>query len=85
VYCSGRKIAGVLADAIIRGTKSIVYLGIGINVNNDPSKIEAISDSATSLSRETGREESLARFTALLIENLDREYDRAILGQKVWN
>jgi BirA family biotin operon repressor/biotin-[acetyl-CoA-carboxylase] ligase len=83
VYCNGKKIAGVLADAIIQGTKSIVYLGIGINVNNDPSKIEAISDSATSLSKETRHEESLTRFTVSLIENLDQRYDEAILGDKV--
>ena len=83
VYCNGRKIAGVLADAIIQGTKSVVYLGIGINVNNDTSKIDAISDTATSLWRETGREESLDKFAVSLIENLDREYDKAILGHKV--
>jgi BirA family transcriptional regulator, biotin operon repressor / biotin---[acetyl-CoA-carboxylase] ligase len=78
VYYNGRKIAGVLADAVIQGTKSIVYLGMGINVNNDPSEIESISESATSLSRETGHEESLTKFAMVLVENLDRCYDKAI-------
>ena len=83
VYCNGRKIAGVLADAVIQGAKSIVYLGIGININNDPSEIEAISETATSLSKETGRKENLARFAASLVENLDRGYDEAIRGNEV--
>ncbi len=83
VFCNGRKIAGVLADGVIQGTKSIVYLGMGMNVNNDPSEIGMISETATSLSRETGRKENLTKFAAMLIENLDREYDEDILGEKV--
>ena len=78
VYCSGKKIAGVLADASVNGSKSVVYLGIGINVNNDPSQIGEISTIATSAKLETGRTFDLIDFAASLIENLDSEYSSAI-------
>jgi BirA family transcriptional regulator, biotin operon repressor / biotin---[acetyl-CoA-carboxylase] ligase len=76
VYCGGKKIAGVLADAVIQETKSIMYLGMGINVNNDPVEIVEISKIATSLSREIGRKVDLVKFTASLIQNLDIRYNR---------
>jgi len=83
VYYNGRKIAGVLADAVIQGSESIVYLGIGVNINNDPTEIERISATATSLFKETGRKENLIKFAASLIENLDRKYDESIRGAKI--
>ena len=78
VYCGERKIAGVLAYADVQGTRSTVYLGMGVNVNNDPSVIGEISESATSLCNEIGHKVNLTIFTALLIEKLDREYDEFI-------
>lgn len=81
VYCNGRKIAGVLADGQIVGTSSIVYLGVGINLNNDPSSVVDISRIATSFRQETGRSVDLIEFTALFVENLDRAYDRVVSGK----
>jgi BirA family transcriptional regulator, biotin operon repressor / biotin---[acetyl-CoA-carboxylase] ligase len=83
VYCKGRKIAGVLGDAVIQGSGSILYLGIGVNINNDPTEVNTISGTATSLSKETGRKENLMKFAASLIGNLDRRYDETIRGVKV--
>jgi BirA family transcriptional regulator, biotin operon repressor / biotin---[acetyl-CoA-carboxylase] ligase len=76
VQYQGRKIAGVLADASVTGPSSIVYLGIGINVNNDPSEISEISETSTSFKLVTGSLLDLHEFVTTLIENLDFEYDR---------
>ncbi len=78
VYCGGRKIAGVLADASVTGSSSVVYLGVGINVNNDTSEIDRISETATSMRYETGSTLDLMEFAASLIASLDFEYARAI-------
>lgn len=78
VYCGARKIAGVLADATVTGEKSIVYLGIGINVNNDPTSIKEISDTATSMKIVTGRTFDLIELAADLLESLDLGYSRAL-------
>ena len=78
VFCHDKKIAGVLSDASVQGKRSIVCLGIGINVNNDPSITETISNIATSLAREIGMEVDLNRFTVSLLVNIDYIYDSAI-------
>jgi BirA family biotin operon repressor/biotin-[acetyl-CoA-carboxylase] ligase len=78
VYCSGKKIAGVLVDAAVQGNDSIAYLGIGINVNNDPSKNESISLIATSYYAETQRSLDLINFTFRLLENIDRKYSAVL-------
>jgi BirA family transcriptional regulator, biotin operon repressor / biotin---[acetyl-CoA-carboxylase] ligase len=80
VYCEGQKIAGVLADARVIGSRSIVYLGMGINVNNDPSEISTISQISTSFKLKTGHTLALLDFAADLLKNLDAEYDRGILS-----
>jgi BirA family transcriptional regulator, biotin operon repressor / biotin---[acetyl-CoA-carboxylase] ligase len=80
VYSEGRKIAGVLADAKVICSRSIVYLGMGINVNNDPSEISAISEISTSFKLETGHTIDLLIFAADLLKSLDIEYDRATLS-----
>ncbi|MDA4111308.1 MAG: biotin--[acetyl-CoA-carboxylase] ligase [Thaumarchaeota archaeon] len=78
VYFAGKKIAGVLSDARVQGDDSIDYVGIGINVNNNPAESEAISDIATSLANEIGKEVDLTRFTAALLANIDAAYSNAI-------
>jgi len=77
VYCNGKKIAGVLADANVKGSKSIVYLGVGINVNNDPTKIGEISQIATSIRLETEKTFDLTELAASFLQNLDNEYFQA--------
>lgn len=78
VYYKGRKISGVLADAQIVATISLVYLGVGINVNNDPSLVTDISKMATSFRIETGLSLDLIEFASSFVENLDQIYYRAI-------
>ena len=74
VYCKGKKIAGLLADGVIQGDSCKVYLGIGINVNNDVSVDDSVSKIATSVARELGREIDLTKFTVAFLKNLDEEY-----------
>jgi BirA family transcriptional regulator, biotin operon repressor / biotin---[acetyl-CoA-carboxylase] ligase len=82
VYCSGKKIAGVLVDAIIEGERSIAYLGVGINLNNDPRKNSLIGEIATSFVAETGQNVDLERFAFFFLVNLDSEYARSISSEK---
>lgn len=78
VCCDGKKIAGILADSIVQGDNAIVYLGIGINVNNDITLEPSISNIATSVSQELGRYADLAKFTVSSLKNLDEEYNGEI-------
>ncbi len=80
VYCSGRKIAGVLIDSTIKGEEIIAYAGIGVNVNNDISLSKMISDTATSVRKELGREVDLTQFTVDLLKNLDKTYSALVSG-----
>jgi BirA family biotin operon repressor/biotin-[acetyl-CoA-carboxylase] ligase len=82
VYFSRKKIAGVLVDAAVQGDESIAFLGIGINVNNDPSKNQSLSGIATSLYAEKRRMIDLNDFTFRLLVNIDGLYDDDILKQK---
>jgi BirA family biotin operon repressor/biotin-[acetyl-CoA-carboxylase] ligase len=82
VHCSGKKIAGVLVDAAVEANDSIAFLGIGINVNNDPSKNESISKIATSFYVETKRSLDLISFAFRLLANIDAAYYEAISKEK---
>jgi BirA family biotin operon repressor/biotin-[acetyl-CoA-carboxylase] ligase len=82
VYCSGKKIAGVLVDATVEGNNSVALLGIGINVNNDPYKNESISQIATSYFVETRRSLDLVTFAFRLLATIDAVYSGAISKEK---
>jgi len=74
VYYGGKKIAGLLADTIVQGNDSKIYLGVGIDVNNDISAVDSISQIATSVANIVGREIDLVEFTVSFVRNLDAEY-----------
>lgn len=72
ILLSGRKVAGILAEARERR----VVLGIGINVNVPESDLPTDVDlPATSLLVETGREVDRAELLVELLERLERAYD----------
>ena len=48
VLCNGRKIAGMLVDGQVKGTETLAYLGVGVNLNNHPTQHEEINRIATS-------------------------------------
>lgn len=56
VQIAGRKCAGVLIDTEMDGVRPLFALmGIGLNVNHDPSAAPELADIATSLAAHTGR------------------------------
>ena len=49
-----RKVSGMLIDSEVDGGSTIVFPGIGINVNGDPTQIPELADIATSLRLQLG-------------------------------
>ena len=75
VRIGGRKVAGILVETVVeRSEPSHAVVGIGLNVNLDPSRHEAISSTATSLRREAGREMERTQVLISLLERLDILY-----------
>lgn len=73
-----KKFAGILTEMSSEGNKvHHAVIGVGVNVNHESFPPE-LSDSATSLALEGGREYSRLEVAAALIRALDREY-RALL------
>ena len=85
VFCNGKKIAGLLADTVIQGNTFKVFLGIGVDVNNDFMEDASISRIATSVSRELGRPVDLLEFTISFLKKLDEEYSRELQSQESAN
>ena len=78
VVCNGKKIAGVLVDAILKGKSAIAYVGIGINVNNRISGDSEIATTATSYVNETDRKIPIEDLAIALISRLDENYDNLL-------
>ena len=72
VLVSGRKVAGVLAEA----SDGRVRLGIGVNANQTDGQLPAGTDTPpTSLRLETGSEVDRAPLLAAILEELEAAYD----------
>lgn len=78
VYCGEKKIAGILADSRLQGNESLVYLGIGININNDVAKNKLISEIATSIEKELDHQIDIVPFTMNLLSHIDSNYDMVL-------
>ena len=60
VLCSGRKVAGVLTETVLREGRSLALIGVGINANCSLHELPAaLQERATTLRRELGREVGL--------------------------
>jgi len=84
VLLNGRKVSGILTQSAFR--KRVVdwaIIGIGINVNFDPTKYEAISESATSLSNELGREVSQLDVIAQVLNEFEMCYLALCNGEPI--
>lgn len=76
IYVGSKKIAGVLAESVIRGSKlERIVAGIGINVNSTAEELQVIGKPATSLFCETGELQELESFAADYIARLSRMLD----------
>jgi BirA family biotin operon repressor/biotin-[acetyl-CoA-carboxylase] ligase len=75
ILVRGKKAGGILIEAGFSG-QSLDYavVGIGLNVNLDPTGIPEIVNSATSLSVELGRRVPRLELLRALLRSLEREY-----------
>lgn len=55
IWAAGRKLSGMLIDAELSASEGVAMVGIGINVNGDPTSIPELATIATSVRRELGR------------------------------
>lgn len=75
VYLSGRKISGILVEKV----DGFFIIGIGINVNN--TEFGQLSDKATSLTKESGKEYDTEKVALDIIEEFKRTYSRFMRGR----
>jgi BirA family biotin operon repressor/biotin-[acetyl-CoA-carboxylase] ligase len=75
VLLNGKKVCGILMENIFEGGElKAAIVGIGLNVRLDTSRFGAISATATSLSKELGREASPWEILPFLLKELERSY-----------
>lgn len=76
VLLGGKKVCGILAEAVIKGgvLKGIV-LGIGVNLNANQNDVSQIDRPATSLNLELGQNINKQEFMNKLIESFFKDYD----------
>jgi len=85
VLVGGRKVSGILIENILEGRNvKAAIVGIGINVELDPSSFSEISTIATSLSIESMRETSRWDTLCILLEVFDEIYQELNYGEPVY-
>jgi BirA family biotin operon repressor/biotin-[acetyl-CoA-carboxylase] ligase len=82
IMIRGRKVGGILTEFSAEMDQVIyVVVGIGINVNFDPTIYPEIADSSTSIYLELGEEFSRPKFLLTLLQTLEKEYKRLQAGR----
>ena len=85
ILLEGRKTSGILIENIIEGSEvKAAIVGIGINVELDPSSFSEISAIATSLSIESGREISRWDTLCSLLQEFDQIYQELNSGKSIY-
>lgn len=82
IFCNGKKICGILTEAILSGELqelSTVIIGIGINTGNVPSEIE---DIATSINKETKKRGIRNTLVAEVLNQFETVYLDYLSGVK---
>ena len=75
VRINGRKVSGILIETTVEGGElSYAVVGIGLDVNFDPSQTPGLADIATSLYLETGRPLDRTAVMLAVLERLDDLY-----------
>lgn len=74
---NGKKIAGILSEAVFKGNKlKGIALGIGVNLNAKLEEVQAISDRiATALNLEVNQPIDRDKFLDVLIESFFEDYE----------
>ncbi|HNW25202.1 MAG TPA: biotin--[acetyl-CoA-carboxylase] ligase [Candidatus Gastranaerophilaceae bacterium] len=76
VLVNGKKIAGILAETVIKGGNlKGIALGIGVNLNADLQDVLNIDRPATSLNLELGKNIDKPKFMKKLLEEFFESYD----------
>ena len=78
IWVKDRKLCGMLIDAEMAGEGSVAFPGIGINVNDDPTKNPELVDSATSIRRECGYMVSREALLARICDEIERAIEQPI-------
>ena len=80
----GRKVSGILVESTVSRT-GIQYtvLGVGLNVNSNPSDIPEIAPIATSMYRETGRTFARSEVLISVLRDLDSRLTRIRAGHSL--
>lgn len=79
VLLEGKKCCGVLLESTLQARRSVVILGIGLNINQDAFP-DALAGRATSLLLATGRHTPRAPLLADLLARLEARYDALLAG-----
>lgn len=76
VLVNGKKISGILAEAVFKGQKlKGIVLGIGVNLNANSKEVSNIDRPATSLNLELGKNIDKPEFMKKLLEKFFEGYD----------
>lgn len=85
VLINGKKVCGILIESVIKGERlDYAIIGIGINVNFDPSDFPEIAKIATSLSCQSATEISKTRLISVLLFELEHLYLEAQAGAPLY-
>ncbi len=75
IYLKGKKVSGILSELGVKGEQlQYVIVGIGINVNSDPSTHPEIKEIATSISMELGQNFSRLKLLKVILNLMERYY-----------
>ena len=75
ILIRGKKVCGILIQSELRGRGvDFAIMGIGMNINLDPSAFPEIASTATSLSKERGEEVSPLKILQCLLKEVERLY-----------
>jgi BirA family biotin operon repressor/biotin-[acetyl-CoA-carboxylase] ligase len=81
---SWKKLAGVLTETGFAGEQAaFAVVGIGINVNVEPTALPALDSNATSILAETGQLTDRAALLAALLAEVEQRYDVLQAGESL--
>ena len=85
ILLGGNKVCGILIETSIQSNRvDYAIVGIGINVNLDPADFPEILPTATSLSRELGREVSRPELVRCLLCEMEQLYLAPLESESVY-
>ena len=85
VLINGKKVCGILIESEVKGNMvNFSSIGIGINVDFDPSKYPDIMQAATSLSHECGHDLNKDDVVCAVLQKFDELYLRVTSGGSVY-